>query len=92
MNAYNKKELDSIRELVRKDADALREGAAYGGRMDDGGAGEAEAILHAWLDGISYAETGETSLYSKHLKRVRATGGDVDRAYKEYLRLKKIFE
>ena len=76
-------------KAVKISAQNARDDAGYGGRMDDGGASAMEQRLDAWLDGIAFAQTGRTKLYSNILEQARKEN---DPEYQEYLRLKEKFK
>jgi hypothetical protein len=81
--------LVAIKESVARSAAEARDDAGYGGRMDDGGASNMEERLKYWLDGIKFASTGNTEVYSSIAKRLDK---ETDPEYKDYKRLKEKFE
>lgn len=85
----NTKLLKFIKESVARSASAARDDAGYGGRMDDGGASNMEERLKYWLDGIKFASTGDTEVYSSIAKRLEK---ETDPEYEDYKRLKEKFE
>lgn len=61
--AENVKLTEHIKRVITEAAHQAREDAGYAGRWDDGGASEKMERLKYWLDGITYATTGITSVY-----------------------------
>lgn len=85
----NTKLLKAIKESIARSAVEARDDAGYSGRMDDGGARNMEEKLRYWLDGIKFASTGDTEVYSSIAKRLEK---ETDPEYEEYKRLKEKFE
>lgn len=81
--------LKFIKESVASSAVKARDDAGYSGRMDDGGARHMEEKLRYWLDGIKFAATGDTEVYSSIAKRLEK---ETDPEYEDYKRLKEKFE
>lgn len=84
----NVKLTNHIKDVVAKAAHQAREDAGYGGRHDDGGAGQKLNCLKYWLDGIEYAKTGKTEVY-KTIATDFERSTDPD--YQTYLRLQEKF-
>ena len=84
MNIVNK-----IANAVRDSAERARSDAGFSGSWGDGGASHQEELLKHWLDGVSFAQTGETQVYKSLLKKLM---NEEDSEYKKYIELKKKFE
>lgn len=86
-------EIEDIIRVVASTVNDQAEKAAYnagmGGEWGDGGASNYQNQLKYWLDGIRFAQTGETLVY-------RSIVNDYvmkkDSEFEEYQRLKKKFE
>ncbi len=81
--------LVAIKESVAHSAAVARDDSGYGGRMDDAVASLMEEKLKYWLDGIKFAATGATEVYSSIAKRLEK---ETDPEYEDYKRLKEKFE
>lgn len=77
---------DRIAELARIDAENKAESAAYGGRMDDGGARFLNAIVDAWEAGLRGAVPSSLAEYESQEQR------ESDPEWREYRRLQAKFE
>lgn len=84
----NIKLLKAIKESVAYSAAIARDDAGYGG---DGHSAAflMEEKLKYWLDGIKFASTGDTEVYSSIAKRLEK---ETDPEYEDYKRLKEKFE
>lgn len=89
-------EFDSTNPVLRAIAETISSKAAqkaisagYNGAMDDGGGSADIQILNAFLDGVTFAETGVTNKYKDINKKVL---NSLDKDYEKYLELKAKFE
>ena len=81
--------VEYIRATILKQARILSENAAINGEMGDGGASELERKLAHWTDGVRFAQTGKTVVFSAIAEQFDR---ERDPEYTEYLRLKERFE
>lgn len=81
--------VEYVRATILKQVRILSENASLSGEMGDGGASALERKLGYWIDGIRFAQTGTTVVFSDIVKQF-----DRERnpEYTEYLRLKERFE
>lgn len=77
-----------IEAAVKKSAHSARENAAYAGSFGDGGASQMEDKLRYWLDGIKFAQTGETTTYKSMVDQFKR---EQDPEYQTWLKLKEKF-
>lgn len=77
-----------IKQKVEASAKNAREDAGYSGSWTDGGASRMEEKLKHWLDGIRFAQTGETDIYKAIVKDFKDTQ---DPEYQAWLRLNQKF-
>ena len=89
MTDDNQKLIAFISECVKKQAERIAYSAAMAGRMGDGGASDLKRKLDVWLDGVQFASSGETSVFSRLAETFNKQN---DPEYNEYLRLKARFE
>lgn len=85
----NKQEIISeIKKSVTESARKARDDAGFSGSWGDGGAAQMEEKLKWWLDGIQFAESGETSVYASMVKRLEE---EADPEFAEFKRLQEKF-
>ena len=84
----NVKLIAAIKQAVKSNAHTAKEDAGYSGSWGDGGASAMISKLDAWLDGIEFAKTGVTELYSHIAARYEK---ELDPEYVEYIRLQSKF-
>jgi uncharacterized protein YehS (DUF1456 family) len=82
------KVVNNIIDQVVVDATERYLGAAYGGRHDDGGSSVVQEKLKSFLDGINYAKTGKSEIYSSIIEQYNKKQ---DAEWAEYQRLVKKF-
>lgn len=87
--AHDDRLVDFIRENIKNQARQLAENASFSGEMGDGGASRLEDKLAYWIDGIQFASTGKTIVFSTLVDQFNK---ERDPEYNEYLRLKARFE
>lgn len=75
-----------IAYAARQDAERKRNDAAGGGSMHDGGAGQLEAVVDAWVAGLEGKIPKQLQSYADQVKI------ESDPEYAEYLRLKDKFK
>lgn len=85
----NENVIEYVRVTILKQARILSENAAFNGEMGDGGASSLERKLGYWIDGIRFAQTGKTVVFSAIVEQFDR---EQDPEYNEYLRLKERFE
>lgn len=85
----NKQEIiNEIKKSVTESASKARDDAGFSGSWGDGGAHQMEEKLKWWLDGIQFAESGETSVYGAMIKRIEE---ESDPEFVEFKRLQEKF-
>lgn len=87
--AYHVQQVVSrIEAAVKTSAHNARENAAYAGSFGDGGASQMEDKLKYWLDGIRFAQTGETESYKSMVEQFKR---EQDPEYQTWLKLNEKF-
>lgn len=89
MTDVNQKLIAFIIDGVEKQAERRAFNASMSGMMGDGGASDLKRKLAVWLDGVQFASSGKTSVFSSLVETFNKQN---DPEYNEYLRLKARFE